>query len=51
MVPTIDELCGCVTEGRDTLLGKGLDVNAAKSIVMICRKAVVGCSESVFVCP
>ena len=30
MVPPMEELCGPVTEWRDILLGKGLDVNASK---------------------
>ena len=49
MVPPIEELCGCVTEWRDILLGKGLDVNAAKSILMVGRRGVVGYSENVSV--
>ena len=47
MVPPMEELCECVTEWRDILFGKGLDVNATKSIVMVGRRAVVGYSESV----
>ena len=49
MVPQMEELCGCVTEWRDILLGKGLDVNAATPIVIVSRRAVVGHSESVSV--
>ena len=49
MVPLMGELCVCVTEWRDILLGKGLDVNAAKSIVMVGHRAVVGYSENVSV--
>ena len=40
MVPTMEELCECVTEWRDILLGNGLEVNAAKSIVIVDRRAV-----------
>ena len=47
MVPTMEELCGCVTEWRDILLGKELEVNAAKSIVMVGHREVVGYSEIV----
>ena len=46
MVPPMEELCGVVTEWRDTLLVKGQDVNAAKSRVMVDRGAVVGYSEN-----
>ena len=49
MVPPKEELCGCLTEWRYILLGKGLDVNAAKSIVMVGRGAVEGYSENVSV--
>ena len=42
MVALMEELCGSLTEWRDILLGKGLDVNAAKSIVIVGHKAVVG---------
>ena len=49
MVPTMKELCGCVTERRDILLGTRLEVNAAKSIVMVGRREVVRYSESVSV--
>ena len=45
-VPPIEELYGCVIEFRDMVLGKELDVNTAKSIVMYGRKAVVGYSEN-----
>ena len=47
MVPPKEELCGCLTEWRYILPGKGLDVNAAKSIVLVGRRAVVGYSENV----
>ena len=46
MVPPMEELCECVTEWRDILLGKGLCVNAANSLVMVGRRAVVGFSEN-----
>ena len=36
------ELCGFVTELRDIILGKGLEVNATKSILMVGRRTVVG---------
>ena len=49
MVSTMEELCGCVAEWRDILLGKGLEVNAVKSIVMVVCRAVVGYSEGVSV--
>ena len=35
MVPTMEELSGCVTEWRDGIIDKGLEVNTAKSIVML----------------
>ena len=41
MVPPMEELCGCVTEWRDILLGKRLDVNATKYIVMVENTSVV----------
>ena len=47
MVLPMEELCGCVTEWNNVFLGKGLDVNAAKSMVIVGRRAVVGYSENV----
>ena len=50
MVPPMEELlCGCVTEWRYILLGKGLDANTAKSIVMVGRTAVVGYLKKIYV--
>ena len=49
MVPPMEELFGSVAEWRYILLGKGLDVNAAKSIVIVGHSAVVWYSESVSV--
>ena len=46
MVPPMEELFGSGTEWRDILIGKGLDVNSEKYIVMVGRRAVVGYSES-----
>ena len=40
---------GCVAEWRVILLGKGLEVNAAKSIEMVGRRAFVGTLKSVCV--
>ena len=45
MVPPNEKQCGCLTEWRYILLEKGLDMNAAKSIVMVGRRAVEGYSE------
>ena len=49
IVPPKEKMCGCLMEWRYILLGKGLDVNAAKSIVMVGRRAVEGYSENVSV--
>ena len=43
----MEELCGCVSEWRYILLGTGLKVNVAKSIVMVGRRTVVRYAESV----
>ena len=43
-VPPKEEQCGCLTELRYIILDKGLDVNAAKYIVMVGRRAVEGYS-------
>ena len=50
MAPTMEKRCGCVAEWRE-ILGKGLQVNASISIVMVGCKAFVGYSESVYVVP
>ena len=49
VVPLMEELSGCVTEWRDLLLDKGLEVNASKSIVMFGRKTVVRYSQHISV--
>ena len=49
MVSPKEELCGCLTKWIYILLGKGLDVSAAKSTVMVGRRAVEGYSENVSV--
>ena len=45
----MEELCGCVSEWRYIPLGKGLEVIAEKSIIMVGPRAFMGYSESVSV--
>ena len=41
MAPMIEELSGCVTEWRVILLSEGLELNPAKSKVMVGIRAVM----------
>ena len=42
MASTMEELGGCVAARRVILLGEGLQVNIAKSKVMVGSRAIVG---------